>query len=97
MGSVSALGALTLVVSLAPTILPFVQNRNLWAGISIISILLFTSGHMFNHIRKTPYVAGDGKGKVSYFAGGFGNQFGLETQIIAVICKLTQPFLHVKH
>lgn len=42
---------------------------------------------MFNHIRKVPYVAGDGKGGVSYFAGGFQNQFGLETQIIAALCK----------
>ena len=43
---------------------------------------------MFNHIRKVPYVAGNGKGGVSYFAGGFSSQYGLETQIIAAICKL---------
>jgi oligosaccharyltransferase complex subunit gamma len=42
---------------------------------------------MFNHIRKVPYVAGDGRGGVSYFAGGFSNQFGLETQIVAAMCK----------
>lgn len=42
---------------------------------------------MFNHIRKVPYVAADGKGGVSYFAGGFQNQFGLETQIVAAMCK----------
>lgn len=68
--------------------LPYIQSRNLWAILSIIAILLFTSGHMFNHIRKVPYVAADGKGKVTYFAGGFQNQLGLETQIIAAICKL---------
>jgi len=43
---------------------------------------------MFNHIRKVPYVAGDGRGGVSYFAGGFSNQYGLETQIVAAMCKL---------
>jgi oligosaccharyltransferase complex subunit gamma len=43
---------------------------------------------MFNHIRKVPYVVGDGKGGISYFAGGFSNQFGMETQVIAAICKL---------
>jgi oligosaccharyltransferase complex subunit gamma len=32
-----------------------------------------------------PYVVGDGKGGISYFAGGFSNQFGLESQIIAAI------------
>jgi oligosaccharyltransferase complex subunit gamma len=66
--------------------LPVIQNRNFWAAISLISILLFTSGHMFNHIRKVPYVAGDGRGGISYFAGGFQNQFGLETQIVAAMC-----------
>ena len=48
-------------------------------------MLLFTSGHMFNHIRKTPYVQGDGKGGLAYFANGFSNQFGLESQIVAAI------------
>lgn len=43
---------------------------------------------MFNHIRQTPYVGGNGKGGISYFAGGFQNQYGLETQIVGAICKL---------
>lgn len=43
---------------------------------------------MFNHIRKVPYVAGNGRGGIEYFAGGFQNQFGLETQIIAAIYGL---------
>ncbi|KAH0367485.1 hypothetical protein KCU89_g18737, partial [Aureobasidium melanogenum] len=68
-----------------PYVLPIIQSRNLWAALSLIAVLLFTSGHMFNHIRKVPYVAGDGKGGISYFAGGFQNQFGLETQIVAAM------------
>ncbi|KAB8263730.1 hypothetical protein BDV32DRAFT_118317 [Aspergillus pseudonomiae] len=79
------MGVLTLFTVLSPYVLPIIQNRNLWAAFSLISILLFTSGHMFNHIRKVPYVVGDGKGGISYFAGGFSNQFGMETQIIAAI------------
>ncbi|KAF7587571.1 oligosaccharyl transferase subunit ost3/OST6 [Aspergillus hancockii] len=79
------MGAVTLFTVLSPYVLPIIQNRNLWAAFSLIAILLFTSGHMFNHIRKVPYVAGDGKGGISYFAGGFSNQFGMETQIIAAI------------
>ena len=81
------MGAVTLFAVLSPYILPIIQNRNLWAAVSLIAILLFTSGQMFNHIRKVPYVAGDGHGGISYFAGGFQNQFGMETQIIAAICK----------
>lgn len=81
------MAVVTAIAVLSPYLLPVIQNRNLWAAISLIAILLFTSGQMFNHIRKVPYVATDGKGGISYFAGGFQNQFGMETQIVAAICK----------
>lgn len=81
------MAVVTAIAVLSPYLLPIIQNRNLWAAISLIAILLFTSGQMFNHIRKVPYVAGDGHGGISYFAGGFQNQFGMETQIVAAICK----------
>jgi len=81
------LGSITFLSVAWPYLMPIVQNRNVWAAISLIAILLFTSGHMYNHIRKVPYVAGDGRGGVSYFAGGFSNQYGLETQIVAAMCK----------
>ncbi|KIW63055.1 hypothetical protein PV04_09933 [Phialophora macrospora] len=77
------LGVFTFLTVAYPYIMPIVQNRNLWAGLSLIMILLFTSGHMFNHIRRVPYVAGNGRGGISYFAGGFQNQYGMETQIVA--------------
>ncbi|KAK5137999.1 hypothetical protein LTR08_005796 [Meristemomyces frigidus] len=81
----AVLGAVTFLSVAGPYLFPVLQNRNLWAAVSLIAVLLFTSGHMFNHIRKVPYVAGDGKGGMSYFAGGFQNQFGLETQIVAAM------------
>lgn len=83
----TVLATITFVSVAWPYIIPVLQSRNVWAAISLIAILLFTSGHMFNHIRKVPYVAGDGKGGVSYFAGGFSSQYGLETQIVAAMCK----------
>lgn len=89
--TIIVLGVGTALVTASPYVLPVVQNRNLWAAISLISILLFTSGHMFNHIRKVPYVAGDGRGGVSYIAPGFQSQFGLETQIVAALCKFYAP------
>lgn len=85
--TVAVLGGITFLSVAGPYILPVVQNRNLWAAISLIAVLLFTSGQMFNHIRKVPYVSVDAKGGVSYFAGGFQTQFGLETQIVAAICE----------
>ncbi|KAJ9156003.1 Magnesium transporter protein 1 [Pleurostoma richardsiae] len=60
-------------------------SRKIWAACSLIAILLFTSGQMFNHIRGVPYVAGDGRGGISYFAAGFQNQFGMETQLVAAM------------
>ena len=90
------LGVISLFTVSSPYVLPIIQNRNLWAAVSLIAVLLFTSGHMFNHIRKVPYVVGDGKGGISYFAGGFSNQFGLESQIIAAICEcfLVRTFIY---
>ncbi|KAK4996368.1 oligosaccharyl transferase subunit ost3/OST6 [Elasticomyces elasticus] len=79
------LGAVTFFSVTAPYLVPILQNRNLWAALSLLAVLLFTSGHMYNHIRKVPYISGDGKGGISYFAGGFQNQFGLETQIVAAM------------
>lgn len=84
-------GIVTVAILVYPYALPIVQNRNLWAALSLIMVLMFTSGHMFNHIRKVPYIMGNGKGGITYFAGGFSNQLGVETQIIAAICKLL-PF-----
>ena len=81
----SLLGIVTFATVAYPYVLPVIQNRNLWAVISLIAVLLFTSGHMFNHIRKVPYVSGNGRGGITYFAGGFSNQFGMETQIVAAM------------
>ncbi|KAL5604293.1 hypothetical protein BROUX41_002266 [Berkeleyomyces rouxiae] len=78
-------GSLTLAAVMWPYIIPMIRSRNLWAAVSLIAILVFTSGHMFNHIRKVPYVAMTREGGISYFAGGFQNQLGLETQVIAAI------------
>ena len=92
MGITTFLGVITLGTVATPYVLPIIQNRNVWAAISLIAVLLFTSGQMFNHIRKVPYIAGDGRGGIVYFAGGFQNQFGLETQIVAAMCKPTPIF-----
>lgn len=86
-GVVSVLAGAGACFKAWPYVLPIVQSRNAWAALSLIGILMFTSGHMFNQIRRVPYVAGDGKGGISYFTAGFQNQLGMETQIIAAICK----------
>jgi len=85
LGGGAALLGLSILKLSFNTLKPALYSRNLWAAISLVLILLFTSGHMFNHIRRVPYVANNGKGGISYIAGGFSNQFGMETQIVAVV------------
>lgn len=60
-------------------------SRLLWSGLSIVAVLLFTSGYMFNQIRGVPYVLEQENGNVQYFAPGQQNQFAVETQIISFI------------
>ncbi|KAF5103863.1 hypothetical protein D0Z03_000039 [Geotrichum reessii] len=64
------------------------QSKKLWVAISMVSVLLFTAGHMYNAIRKVPYVAGDGQGGIAYFVGGHSNQVAIETQIVAMVYAL---------
>ncbi|KAK9346686.1 hypothetical protein V1522DRAFT_428453 [Lipomyces starkeyi] len=68
-----------------PFLRPIIESRAIWAGLSLVLILMFTSGHMFNNIRHTPYVAGNRDGGVQYVAPGFSSQYGFETQAIAVL------------
>lgn len=85
--TVVLLGGSAAVYKIGPYVLPIIQNRNVWATVTMIVILACTGGQMFNNIRKVPYVSGDGKGGISYFTGGFQNQLGIETQIIGFICE----------
>ena len=85
--TVTVAGVVTLIATTFRYIQPIIQNRNLWAAVTLIAIILFTSGHMFNHIRKVPYITQDKRGRIAYFTGGFQSQLGIETQIVAAMCK----------
>ncbi|EGV65303.1 oligosaccharyl transferase subunit ost3/OST6 [Yamadazyma tenuis] len=61
------------------------SSKLLWTVLSIITILLFTSGYMFNQIRHTPYFKQNPEGAVEYFAGGQQTQYAIETQIVSFI------------
>ncbi|RPB29570.1 hypothetical protein L211DRAFT_832278 [Terfezia boudieri ATCC MYA-4762] len=84
---ISTLAFLALFLTLAlPHLLPLLTHPTLWAAVSLISILVFISGHMFNHIRHTPYVGHNPKtGAANYIAGGFSTQFAAESQIIGLV------------
>ncbi|KAJ9123446.1 hypothetical protein QFC24_003660 [Naganishia onofrii] len=56
---------------------PLFTSRAFWGIASIVAILVFTSGHMWNRIRSAPYASPQG-----FIAPGFSNQFVLETQVV---------------
>ncbi|WRT67444.1 uncharacterized protein IL334_004415 [Kwoniella shivajii] len=74
--------------SLRKLLVPLVQSRIVWGTASIILILTFTSGHMWNKIKNAPYVAAGPNGKISWIAGGYQNQLGLESQVVGGIYGL---------
>lgn len=53
----------------------------------LATITIMCAGYMWNNIRGAPYMSMGQNGKVEYFAGGFQNQLGVETQIVASICE----------
>ena len=87
--------SVTAVVILASTALflaPYLSSlvksaKPIWMIICLAAIIIFNSGQMWNQIRNAPYVAAGRDGSVTYFASGFQNQYGAETQIVAVICE----------
>ncbi|KAF9956270.1 oligosaccharyl transferase subunit ost3/OST6 [Mortierella alpina] len=62
------------------------RSKYLWAALSLFTIFVMISGHMWNQIRHPPYTMTGRDGRPGFIAAGFQNQFGLETQIVAVIC-----------
>ncbi|KAF0339852.1 magnesium transporter protein-like protein 1 precursor [Gigaspora margarita] len=78
------LGALASIKLMYPMMESIIRSKNTWATISLVVILMMISGHMWNHIRGPPYVYYQNS-QVSYIAHGFSNQFGIESQIVAVV------------
>lgn len=62
-------------------------TKFLWMTISLATIVIMTSGYMFNSIRNTPFVGFSQGGKPEYFSGGFQSQYRAETQIVAGLCE----------
>lgn len=60
---------------------------------TLSTITVMCAGHMWNGIRGAPYMMMGQGGKPEYFASGFQNQYGAETQIVAIICQCLSSFL----
>ncbi|CAN3372120.1 hypothetical protein DIURU_000425 [Diutina rugosa] len=61
----------------------------IWSGLSIIAVLMFTTGYMFTKIRNVPYVREHSSGHKDYILSGQSQmQLGAETQIVSLIYGL---------
>lgn len=63
-------------------IAPILQSRWTWAAGTVLTILIMTAGHMFTRIRGAPNSGPNGQ----WIAPGYQNQFGQETQVVAMTC-----------
>ncbi|KAJ3489078.1 hypothetical protein NLI96_g2379 [Meripilus lineatus] len=63
---------------------PILKSRWSWAAGTVLTSLVMTSGYMFTRIRNAPFTGGNGQ----WIAPGYQNQFGQETQVIAMIYGL---------
>jgi len=66
-----------------PLVRLILTSRFIWATALLPVILLMISGQMWCQIRSPPYMVKSPTGAPSYIAGGYSNQYGVETQVIA--------------
>lgn len=79
------LSTLIVIKKFNKKIIQLLRSKLPWTIISLMGILLFVTGYMFNQIRGSPYVIEHPDGRVEYFLAGQQNQLGVETQIISFI------------
>lgn len=63
------------------------QAKQIWLALSLMCVIMFISGHMFNVTRGTPFVGFDGV-NMALIDPSFNSQFAVETQIVASIYAL---------
>jgi hypothetical protein len=82
---------------LKDSVYALVDKKLPWMVFTIAFATINTGGYMWNTIRNPPFMPVGRDGGLSLIAGGFQNQFGVETFIVAGICKsLLLPRLHPK-
>lgn len=74
-------------------VVKIVQNKNVWQFASLVLIILFISGHMYNQIRNPDLYKTDKQGKIHYVAVGHNLQFRSETQAVTFLYGLLSAVL----
>lgn len=81
----ATIGATILLATTALRVIsPLLKSRWIWAIGTVLTILTMTGGHMFVRIREMPYSGEGGQ----WIAAGYQNQFGQETQVVAMMYGL---------
>ena len=88
LNAVGAFAVVLLAKIFSKQIIHFVTSKLIWCAGSLVAVLLFTTGYMFNQIRGVPYLNEHRDGRVEYFAPGQQAQFGVETQIMSFVYGL---------
>jgi len=70
-----------------PTVVRVYRAKQLWLAFSLMCVIMFIAGHMFNVTRGMPFMGFDGK-NVRAIEPGFSTQVAAETQILAVVYAL---------
>ena len=63
------------------------SEKTLWIVFTILFSTINSGGYMWNTIRNPPFIAAGPNGEASFIAGGFQNQYAVETFIVAGLCK----------
>lgn len=83
-----AVGTLLLASGIAyilrSTLIKVYQSKKIWLAVSLLSIIMFTSGYMYNVMRNTKFM-GASNGAYVLVEPSFSSQFAAETQIVAVL------------
>lgn len=60
-------------------------HRTTWAVVSVLIVLIMTTGHMWTRIRGPAYIKHTPEGQINYVTDGVSLQLGVETHIVASV------------
>ena len=88
MGMASVFGVMIMGALLWPFISKLLGNRKIWMALTVSSVLIFTSGHMFVRMRGMPEHGRNEDGTKQMIAPGFQSQYGYEARLVAMLCTI---------
>ncbi|KAJ3346707.1 oligosaccharyl transferase subunit ost3/OST6 [Kappamyces sp. JEL0680] len=85
--AIAVFAVIVAVVAVKDVAYKVLSGKSLWTTAVLIFSTVNTGGYMWNNIRNPPFIAND-NGRAAFIAGGFQNQFGIETFMVAALYGL---------